>query len=80
MNNNDTKNNWENRQTEELLAGKIDRSTDCAAKPAEKAVNAVKNGVKQTVDTLRDGAIKATEKVGNAIDTAADRLHNKTNY
>lgn len=88
---NDTKNSWENRQTEDLLAGKIDQATDCAGKTAEKSADTMKNGVKQTTERIgemgrkageavRDGAAKAADKVGNAIDSAADRLQNKTTY
>ena len=89
---NDTKNNnWENRQTEELLAGKIDKSTDCDKNTTVKSFDTVKNGVKNTAerigetgrkvgDTIKQGAEKAADKIGHVVDMAADRLHGNKEY
>ncbi|MDE5624081.1 MAG: hypothetical protein K2I62_05670 [Alistipes sp.] len=87
---NDTKNNWENRQTEQQFGDKIDRSTDCKNK-TEKTVDTVKNGVENAAhrvgdtarkagDSIKQGAEKAADKIGQAADKATDRLQGKKSY
>lgn len=87
---NDTKNNWENKQTEKLFGDKLDQATDCKNK-TEKTADKVKTGVENAAgrmgdtarkagENIKQGAEKAADKIGQAVDKTADRLQGKKNY
>lgn len=54
------------KETVELFAEKIDQATRCADQTKEKAR-----------DSVRKGVIKATDKVEQAVTTAAERIRRK---
>jgi len=80
---NDTKNSWENRQTEKQFGDKLNQATDCKNK-TEQTADKMKNGVENAADrmgntarkvgdNIKQGAEKTADKIGQAVDEAETR-------
>ncbi len=86
---NDTKNSWENRQTEKQFGEKLDKATDCDTNKTGKGIDTIKNGVQNTAqrigetgrkvgDSIKQGAEKVADKIDHAVDSTTDRLKGKS--
>lgn len=71
-----TKNGWENRQTE----NKTDKAVNAVKKGAERTGERLHEAGQKAGDKIKQGADKASDKINQVVDSAADRFQGKKSY